>query len=123
MPPARLKVHCDGAGLLKCKQVLGYARLTGAYCCHDVTAGRRTVRGKVAEDLIPRSVAKCRDSGLDVVRPGIVVRLRDPGHGTILTEGSPKSKTRSLDDTLIIFENSLYSFPVVVVGLGFRCHS
>ena len=123
MPPARLKVHRDGAGLLKCKQVLGYARLTGTHCFHDVASGRRTMRGKVAEDLIPGPVAKRRNGCLDVGGPGDVVRLRNPWHATILTERPQIRKTRSLDATLIIFDNSLYSLLVVVVGPCCGCHS
>lgn len=45
------------------------------------------------------------------------MRLGNPGHGTILIERPQKSKTRSVDDILIIFDNSLHSLVVVVVGL------
>jgi hypothetical protein len=46
------------------------------------------------------------------------VRLGNPGHRTILIERRAKSKSRSLDDTLSIFDNSFHSLFVVVVGLG-----
>lgn len=66
MPAARFQIHHDGTALLQYKQVLGHAGLAGADCSHDVPACRRAVRRQVAEDLVPRSVAKGRDGGLDV---------------------------------------------------------
>ena len=44
------------------------------------------------------------------------MRLGNPWHGTILIYSSKKSKTRHLDDTLIILENSLHSLIAFVVG-------
>lgn len=46
------------------------------------------------------------------------MRLRNLWHGTILIYSSKKSKTRPLDDTLIILENSLHSLITFVVGPG-----
>lgn len=110
MPPARFHVSHDGASLLQSQQVLGNAGFACAYGSDNIPAGRRAVRGKVAQDLVARPVAKSRDSSLDVGGPGVILRLSNPWHGSILTEHVPKSKTRSLDDTLIIVDNSLHSF-------------
>jgi hypothetical protein len=74
------------------------------------------VRGKIAEDFVACPVAERGHSSLDVGRPCFVVWLGNPGHRTILIEGRAKSKSRSLDDTLSIFDNSFHSLFVVVVG-------
>lgn len=116
MPPARFHVDHDGAGLLQGKQVFRHAWLASAHRFHDVPARCRTVGRQIAQDLIAGPVAKGRDGSFDVGRPRGVVRLRNPGHATILTERQAKSKTRNLDDTLTILDNSLHILRVVVFG-------
>jgi hypothetical protein len=81
------------------------------------------MRGKIAEDLVASPVAEGGHSSLDVGRPCFVVRLGNPWHKTILIERRTKSKTRSLDDTLSIFDNSFHSLFVVVVGLVLGSHT
>lgn len=123
MTPTRFQIDDNGARLLQDKQVFGHAWLTGAHGGYDVPTCRRAVRRKVSEDLVAGPVAKGRDSGLDVGGPFVVVRLGNPGHVTILIERAQKSKTRSLDDTLFIFDNSLHSLLAFAVRADCRGHT
>jgi hypothetical protein len=123
VPPAGFHIHHDRAELLQCQQVFGHARFTGAHCRHDVSTACRPVRRKIAENLVSRPVAKGRNGGFDVGGPRFVVGPGNPRHATILTERFQKSKTRSLDDTLSIFDNSLCSLCVVVVDARGHSHS
>lgn len=105
MPPSGFHVDLNGADLFKCDEVFGDAGFTGADRRDDVPSGRRTVCRQESQNLIPRAVPERRHCVFNVGRPGVVVRLRDPWHASILAEQHGKSKNWSLDDTLIIFDN------------------
>ncbi len=106
MAPSGFHVDLNGADPFKCDEVFGDAGLAGTDCCDDVPSGRRTVRRQESQDLIPGAVPERRHGVFNVRRPGVVVRLRDPWHGSILAEQHGKCKNWSLDDTLIIFDNN-----------------
>jgi hypothetical protein len=76
----------------------------------NVAARGRPTGREESKNFVSRPVAEGCDGSLDVGRPGGVVRLRNSRHKVILPEGSAKSKNRTLDDTLIIFDNNSCSF-------------
>lgn len=107
MTPPSLHIDLNGADLFKCDEVFGDAGLAGADGRDDVPSGRRTIRRQEPQNLIPGAVPERCHGAFNVWRPGVVVRLRDPWHGSILAEQHAKSKNVGLDDTLIIFDNIL----------------
>ena len=92
MAPSGVHVDLNGADPFKCDEVFGDARLAGADCCDDVPSGRRTVRRQESQNLIPGAVPERRHGVFNVRRPSVVVRMRDPWHGSILAEQHAKSK-------------------------------
>jgi hypothetical protein len=110
VPTSRLDVDHHHACLFECGQVLGHAGIARADSSDDVSARRRPSGRDESKDFVSRPVAEGCYGSLDVGRPGGVVRLRNSRHKVILPEGSAKSKNRTLDDTLIIFDNNSYSF-------------
>jgi hypothetical protein len=116
VPASRLDVDHHYASLLQCGEVLGHAGLASADRRNDIAARCRSPSGKEPKNFVARPVAECRDGGLDVGRPGLVMWLRNSRHSAILPELNRKSKNSSLDDTLSIFDNNLYSFCLIVVG-------
>lgn len=107
MTPPSLHIDLNSADLFKGYEVFGDAGLTGADGCDDVPSGRRTICREEPQNFIPRAVPERRDRSFNVRRPGVVVRLCDPWHGSILAEQHAKSKNLGLDDTLITFDNNL----------------
>ena len=122
MPPADFNVHKDGAGLFEGQQMLGHTGLAGTDGRNNIPTRRWSVSRKVSEDLVPRPVAERRNGSLDVRRPCVVLGLRNPWHESIVAEHDEKSKKRTLDDTLIIFDNIFHRlFPSWLKAI-FRPH-
>lgn len=107
MAPSGLHIDLNRADLFECHEVFGDAGLAGADGCDDVPSGCRTVCRQKSQNLIPGAVPERCHGVFNVRRPGVVVRLRDPWHGSILAEQHAKSKNLGLDDTLNIFDNNL----------------
>lgn len=92
MAPSGLNVDLNRADLFQCDEVFGDAGLAGADRRDYVPSGRGTICRKKSQNLIPGTVPECRHGVFNVRRPGVVVRLRDPWHGSILAEQHAKSK-------------------------------
>jgi hypothetical protein len=122
VPASWLDVGHHYASLLQCGEVLGDAGLTSADCLNDIAPRCRPISGQEPENFVARPVAEGGDGSLDIGRPGIVMWLRNSRHNAILHDLSRKSKNSSLDDTLSIFDNNLYSF-ILIVCWVFQIHT
>lgn len=99
MAAAGGNIDDDCPNLFQGNQMLGDTGLSGAHGIHDVAARCRAEGREEPQYLVSGPVAECGHSCLDIGRPSVVVRLRNPWHGSILTEHHEKSKKRTLDDT------------------------
>lgn len=99
MAPAGGNIDDDGPNLFQGNQMLGDTGLSGAHGIHDVAARGRAERREEPQYLVSGPVSERGHGCLDIGRPSVVVRLRNPWHGSILTEQHEKSKKCTLDDT------------------------
>ena len=110
MAPSRFDVDNHHPSVLQGGEVFSDARLTSADGSDYVPPRSWPLRGQEPKDLVSRPVSEGSNGSLNVGRPSGVVWLGNPRHSAILPDLNEKSKKGTLDDTLGIFDNNLYSF-------------